>query len=253
MNRPTEPIAVPPELAAVVAGRPTTAVWGNELGGLTWAIGEPAESYLKTARPHPEIDLDGEAARSAWAGRWLPTPLPLDRGRAEVAGEPLDWLLTAALPGANAIDVQCADTIVELGRALRRLHDTLPVADCPWTWSVAERLRLLQVDLGRPVPSAEQVLARTPPLDPVVCHGDACNPNFLIDHGRLSGYVDLGMLGVADRHADLAPAVLSLGWNFGDLVPEADRRLALFEQGYAMDIDRAKLAFYTDLWELGDE
>lgn len=253
MNRPTEPIAVPPGLAPVVGGRPTRAVWGNELGGLTWAIGDPAEAYLKTARPHPEIDLPGEAARSDWAGHWLPTPRTLDRGRLEMADGPVDWLLTAALPGTTAIDVRSTATIVELGRALRHLHDTLPVADCPWTWSVAERLRMLQIDLGRPVPSAAQVLAGSPPLDLVVCHGDACNPNFLIDQGRCSGYVDLGMLGVADRHADLAPAVLSLGWNFGDLVPEADQRLALFERGYAMDIDRAKLTFYTDLWELGDE
>lgn len=54
-------------------------------------------------------------------------------------------------------------------------------------------------------------------MDPVVCHGDACNPNFLLDEaGHCVGYVDLGRLGVGDRWADLAPALLSLGWDFGE-------------------------------------
>ena len=50
----------------------------------------------------------------------------------------------------------------------------------------------------------------------VVCHGDACAPNTLIDDdGRCFGHVDLGDLGVADRWADLAVATLSLSWNYG--------------------------------------
>ena len=49
----------------------------------------------------------------------------------------------------------------------------------------------------------------------MVCHGDACAPNTLIDDdGRCCGHVDLGDLGVADRWADLAVAMLSLSWNY---------------------------------------
>ena len=56
----------------------------------------------------------------------------------------------------------------------------------------------------------------SPPIDQlVVCHGDACAPNTLIDDdGRCYGHVDLGDLGVADRWADLAVATLSLSWNY---------------------------------------
>jgi hypothetical protein len=50
----------------------------------------------------------------------------------------------------------------------------------------------------------------------VVCHGDACVPNTLLDRtGRWIGHVDLGTLGVGDRWADLAIATLSTEWNYG--------------------------------------
>ena len=82
-----------------------------------------------------------------------------------------------------------------------------------------------------------------PELDAVVCHGDACNPNFLLDEaGRCVGYVDLGMLGVGDRWADLAPALLSLGWNYGEGWEPA------FLEGYGIEQDAEKQAFYTWVW-----
>lgn len=62
-----------------------------------------------------------------------------------------------------------------------------------------------------------EALTRVPELDLAVCHGDACNPNFLFtDPATFVGCVDLGLSGVADRWADLAPAIMSLGWNFGE-------------------------------------
>ncbi|HXC82820.1 MAG TPA: phosphotransferase [Trebonia sp.] len=67
------------------------------------------------------------------------------------------------------------------------------------------------------VTTALERAAAIPPVDKlVVCHGDACAPNtILADDGRWSGHVDLGVLGTADRWADLAVAAWSAGWNYG--------------------------------------
>ena len=110
-----------------------------------------------------------------------------------------------------------------IGAGLRLLHDALPVDDCPFDWSVAEPPgRHCRADARR------RGLADPPPIDRlVVCHGDACAPNTLIDDdGHCSGHVDLGDLGVADRWADLAVATLSLDWNYPALLGgRAARRL----------------------------
>ena len=82
----------------------------------------------------------------------------------------------------------------------------------------------------------------------VVCHGDACAPNTLIDDdGRCCGHVDLGDLGVADRWADLAVAAWSLGYNY-----EGDWRDEFFD-AYGVAPDEERLDYYLRLWEAGDD
>ena len=88
-----------------------------------------------------------------------------------------------------------------------------------------------------------------PPVDRlVVCHGDACAPNTLLDDdGHWMGHVDLGRVGVADRWADLAVATWSTVWNYGP--GYEDRLLAAY--GIAPDPDRTE--FYRWLWDLASD
>jgi kanamycin kinase/aminoglycoside 3'-phosphotransferase-2 len=68
-------------------------------------------------------------------------------------------------------------------------------------------------------------------------------PNVLFDDdGRVTGLVDLGLLGVADRHFDLALAGRSLLFNRG--AGWAERLYARFP-----DVDPERLAFYRLLDE----
>ncbi len=233
-NLDLDGIAVPPVVIRLAAGRATEPVWRNEIGGVTFAIGDGAE-YVKYGPRHWEFDADSEFDRLRWVSAYVSAPQPIDHGR---DGE-FRWLRTKGIPATSAVigDWRRRPDVVvpELGRALRRFHDRVPVAGCAWEYSIEGRLAR-KADPGPPP-------AAWPGLDPVVCHGDACNPNFLLDgSGRCAGYVDLGKLGVGDRWADLGPALLSLGWNFGEGWQDA------FLAGYGIARDEAKQDFYTRLW-----
>lgn len=122
------------------------------------------------------------------------------------------------------------DAVCAIARGLRMLHDTLPVFDCPFDWSVeARRSRCIQGERLR-VPSIDRL---------VVCHGDACSPNTIIaSDGSPAGHVDLGSLGVADRWADLAVASGSLEYNFGQGWEDE------FFKVYGIERDEERTSFY---------
>ena len=134
-------------------------------------------------------------------------------------------------------------TVVALGRGLRQWHDDLPVSQCSYRWDVRTRLDGRGM-LRTPVGYSFLEAATSVENDLVVCHGDACNPNFLVRDGAVVGYVDLGHLGVGDRWADLAPALMSLGWNFG----RGWERI--FLDAYGVRPDAGKLDYYSRLWDL---
>ena len=51
--------------------------------------------------------------------------------------------------------------------------------------------------------------------DPVLSHGDYCLPNLLLKDGEISGYIDIGGIGIADRYSDIVDCWNSLKNNFG--------------------------------------
>ncbi len=177
------------------------------------------------------------------------------------------WVLrVSAMPGIDASDVRLhahpERLVVALAQALRQIH-ALPVAahmglDRRLVVTVAEaerRLRAGQVDLDdlddeRQGMSADALVAllqasRPAGEDLVPTHGDYCLPNVLFDPQslELTGFVDLGRFGVADRHQDLALAVRSLRHNLHQ--DYAD----LFFEAYGVTPERGKIAFYQLLDE----
>lgn len=226
---------VPEPVTAVAGGRPIRAVWANQLGGLTFAVGEPVEHFVKWAPRGSALDLAAEAERMEWARGYVSVPEVVDLG-ASGSGA---WLVTTPLAGESAVSARWtadpATAVAAIGHGLRALHDRAPVAECPFSWSAEDRAAV-----------AREPVADPPPVDRlVVCHGDACAPNTLLtDDGRWSGIVDLGALGVADRWADLAIATWSTVWNYGSGWEDA------LLDAYGIDPDPARTAYYRRLWDL---
>jgi kanamycin kinase len=207
----------------VAAGRPVTPVWVNELGGVTFAIDGGSE-YVKVTPSRWAHQLEAEACRLGWAAAYLAVPRVLGAGHG--------WLHTEGLSGSSAVDPRWLrdprTAARAIGAGLALIHDALPVEDCPF---------------GPPAWVTE-----SPDVDRlVVCHGDACAPNTLIDDdGRPSGHVDLGDLGVTDRWADLAVAEWSLRYNY-----RGDWRGEFFD-AYGIAPDQDRMDHYLRLWEDGD-
>jgi aminoglycoside phosphotransferase len=256
-------LTVPGCVQELAAGRAIRLVWETEVGGLAFVVGDgPAGRFVKWAPAGAPLNLHAEAERMAWAARYTPVARPLGAGR-DAGGS---WLITTVLPGRSAVQEPWKDdpltAVTAIGQGLRALHDALPAADCPFSWSAPGRLadarrraaagRLDPArwhEIHRPlgVARALELLADIPPADRlVVCHGDACAPNtMLAADGRWSAHVDLGDLGVADRWADLAIATWSSEWNYG---PGWEEPL-LYAYGIAPDPDRTR--YYRLLYDVG--
>ncbi|WP_327290040.1 aminoglycoside 3'-phosphotransferase [Streptomyces sp. NBC_01198] len=239
---PQGEVPVPAPIAERSGGRPVVPVWINRSGGVTFQLGAgEGRLFAKWAPAGSGVDLGAEAARLRWTVDFTPVPRVVDHGLDPAGGG--GWLVTEGLPGDSAVSPRWrADpktAVRAVAEGLRALHDALPVDDCPFSWSVEHRRAKAraegdsEVDLVLPAPPVDRL---------VVCHGDACAPNTLLnDDGSWRAHVDLGALGVADRWADLAVGAWSMGLNYG---PGWDDT---YFDAYGIAPDPERIAFYRRL------
>ena len=90
-------------------------------------------------------------------------------------------------------------------------------------------------ELERTRPSSEDV---------VVCHGDYCFPNMLLEDGVVTGYLDVGELGLADRWWDIAVGAWSVTWNVDP------RWEPVFYEAYGVEPDSERIRYYRLLYDL---
>lgn len=242
MSIPTGDVPLTPTVLELANGDSLTPVWVNGVGGYTFRAeaGDGTIRFIKHGPRDPEVSMFDEAERLSWAGQYTRVPVVIEVG----ADHTHEWLVTEGIDGTSAVAPQwIADpetAVRAIGRGLRRLHDALPVSECPWPWDAYSRIGNAE---SRGIIVPERL--RTPPTDDalVVCHGDACAPNTLLDAaGEPIAHVDFGALGIGDRWADIAVASMSTVWNYDpgyeDLLIEA----------YGLTPDRDRLAYYRELW-----
>lgn len=238
MTIPTAEVAIPAQVTRLARGAALTPVWQNNIGGLTFRADD--DRFIKWGPLNLEASMSDEAERMSWAARWVRVPQAIEHGE----DDEHEWLVTASIDGESAVSprwvAEPAVAVRAVGAGLRMLHEALPVEECRWVWSVASRIENATAR-GIRVPEA---FRDAPPIDRlVVCHGDACVPNTLLDaHGAPLAHVDLAALGTADRWADIAVASMSTEWNFGPGWEDA------LIEAYGITPDRERLAYYRGLW-----
>lgn len=252
---------------------PADTEWAPVAGGESGAgVFRSADGlrYAKCVVDQDVPELEGERERLVWAAAHdIPCAPVLDWH----AGAGIACLVTGTVPGVTADALSAG----ELGRAwasiadaVRRLHET-PVADCPFDRGVARMFARAQDVVARDAVQPEflpeeqvgtplaVLLARLAArmdtrlaeerANSVVCHGDLCLPNIVVDPATrtVTGFLDLGRLGTADPHADIALLLANSRetWPDEPTAAKADRDFA-HRYGHALDAERLRFYLHLD-------
>lgn len=215
--------------------------------------------YLKTSHHALDRLLLQEKLRL----EWLQGQLPVPRMEMFVEDNNCDYLLLSAIPGTVANDdaykTNVPKLIEQLSIGLRMIHE-LPIDRCSFDATLPTQIELArermlsglvnendfdESRLGRTAADlfAELLEAMPDDEDLVFTHGDYCLPNVILQDWKISGFIDWGRAGVADRYQDIALMARSIESNFG-----SEWTGVLFE-ACCIEPDHAKVRFYTLLDE----
>lgn len=187
--------------------------------------------YLKTA-----LRIDSELVEEKQRLEWLVGKLSVPEVRLFVQDDERDYLLISEIEGVVANEDLWKENIplaIELLAKGARMIHSLPISDCPFDETLETKIerarRRMELGLvdesdfdderrGRKAEDLFRELIATKPAseDLVFTHGDYCLPNVLFKDWQISGFVDWGSAGVADRYQDIALLTRSVSYNFGE-------------------------------------
>lgn len=261
-------IWLPDSIRKMVRGRRYTL---NDVGMSGSKVYMFEDMVLKVQK-HSE-ETDNEYKICHWLGERLPVPEIL---RYEAVGGVAYCLMSRVAGRMLCDDRYLKDPALLLktaAGAMKRLW-AVDIADCPCDSSLSVKLKMARcnvenglVDLDNVEPetfgeagfaSPEALLLwlenNRPDEDLVLSHGDFCLPNLFARGDEVTGFIDLGKMGVADRWQDVAICYRSLKHNFdgkynGGASYEGYSPEMLFET-LGIEENREKLRYYILLDEL---
>jgi len=182
------------------------------------------EYFLKIEKSNAEFQHEQEMMK------WLYKKLPVPKVVAQCEEGDFDYLLMTKMFGTMA----CADDYLKKPEELVRILaegikalQSVKVWRCPYTCTIENKLALAKIRIEKgeiddweesvrfktPQELYEYLVKNQPKEEFVFSHGDYCLPNLFFDHGKVTGYIDLGRSGVADKWQDIALCVRSLTFN----------------------------------------
>lgn len=249
-------IEVPSSLAELTDGFSWEPITIGHSEAMTFLLrGSHSNRYLKVQRRNSVERLFAEKEKLEWLEGKLPVPRVLFYGE----DEENEYLLMSEVNGLNAADQShhedLPSMLQSLGAGLKSIH-RVPIDDCPFDQSLGVKIeeaknRVNQglvdeddfdkVREGRKTRDLFKELITKRPLheELVFTHGDFCLPNVIVENKRVSGYIDWGRAGVADKYQDLALAIRSISSNFGK------EYVCFFLEGYGItNLDETKVDYY---------
>nr|WP_276310108.1 aminoglycoside 3'-phosphotransferase [Nocardioides speluncae] len=225
--------------------------------------------HRKRVATDRSASLAAERDRLRWlSGTGIPGPDVIDWSEGD-GGAELTMTTVPGVPADILIAGQLWDAWTSIAEAVRGLHE-VPTATCPFSHDVVDLVEIARAVVRRGAVNPEflrpedrmvapsELLARLElqlevrmeqqSADAVVCHGDLCLPNLIVDPdaGSLSGFIDVGRLGVGDPHVDLTLLLATARETWSDDV-EAARAEAELERHYGPALDHDRMRFYLAL------
>jgi kanamycin kinase/aminoglycoside 3'-phosphotransferase-2 len=215
--------------------------------------------YLKIQSIDAIENLHDEKERLEWLQGKLPVPKVLHYEK----DEENEYLLLSEIKGKDASNQSYKTNLPQLMKLLalgvKNMHG-ISIKDCPFDETLDKKIEEAKrrvenglvdeedfddIRSGKTAKELFQNLFLKKPEneDLVFTHGDYCLPNIIMENNKVSGFIDMGRAGVADRHQDLALAIRSIIYNFGEeMVP-------FFLIEYGSEVDETKIEYYQLLDE----
>ena len=259
---------LPGELVARLTGYALQPVHLGESGAAVYRCSaeQLPGRYLKVGAVAAALRLDHEAERLRWMkAQGLAVPAVCEY---RVVGTN-EYLLLEEVPGLAASDPSWlplrSQVVTALGEALAAFHRT-DIRDCPFDHRIERQIESarLRIAAGH-VDEADfdemrrgcaatnlfaELVASVPDHEDLVfAHGDFCLPNVILHRSadgdaQVSGFIDCGRAGIADRYQDIALAIRSISFNL------SESSVDLFLSAYGLsDLDTDRIAFFTLLDE----
>jgi len=221
-------------------------------------------------------EQNSEANNEYTMMQWLLKKVPVPKIIEHELANKLSYLLMSRCTGEMA----CSDTYMKnpkyqadlLAGAIQRLW-SVDITDCPSDCRLKYKLQqaeynvtngLVNTDNCEPdtfgkngFRSPENLLYwlqdNAPDEEPVLSHGDFCLPNVMFADGTLSGFIDLGRSGIADKWCDIAICHRSIKHNYDGSYtskPIPGYNEAYFFDALQIQPDWDKIRYYILLDEL---
>ena len=253
----------------------------SRIAGLTWrcdSVGMSGSTILLFDKMVLKIEKTSRSLGNEQSVlRWLDGKLPVPKTIETETQDGYHFLLMSKLSGEMACSDNCLqnmeDTVRALAQGLKMLWQ-IDIADCPCSNGVLEKLRqakyriennLVDMDDFQPetftsdrfadIPSLYSYLDQNRPKeDFVFSHGDFCLPNVFVSGCDITGFLDWGAGGIADRWQDIALCVRSLRHNYMEYAvydeTEYQKYKRLLFKELDMEPDEEKIRYYILLDEL---
>ena len=243
-------------------------------------IGMSGSSVLVYENKVLKVQEHNEEAENEYCMlQYLQGRLPVPTVYAHEISDGRSWLLMSKCAGQMACSREYMENPAALCRlladGLKRLW-SVDISACPSDQRLVHKLVRAEYQIENGLVDLENVEPETfgengfqspekllqwlyenqPEEEPVLSHGDYCLPNLFGVHGELTGYIDLGRAGIADKWCDIAICYRSLLHNYSgkyktyenDACPDCDELLLFRELG--IEPDWEKIRYYILLDEL---